>query len=50
VKLHVGHALRHGVQRQTLVEVVNLLTLAVGFPIALSAAAAIREAMEATAT
>jgi 4-carboxymuconolactone decarboxylase len=48
MKLHTGHALRLGVSRQTLAEVVNLLSVAVGFPIALNAAAAMREAFEET--
>lgn len=42
VKLHTGRALRAGVPRQTLAEVANLLTLAVGFHIALNAAAAVQ--------
>ncbi|QOG07387.1 carboxymuconolactone decarboxylase family protein [Aureimonas sp. OT7] len=46
VKLHTGHALRLGVSRETLAEVVNLLTVAVGFPVALNAAAAIREVFD----
>ncbi len=46
MKLHAGHALRLGVPRATLAEVINLLAVAVGFPTALNAAAAMREAVD----
>lgn len=39
MRLHTAHALRLGVSRETLKEVVNILSVAVGFPIALNAAA-----------
>ena len=38
MRLHVGHALRMGVPRDTLREIINLLTVSAGFPIALNAA------------
>lgn len=44
MRLHTGHALRLAVPRETLKEVVNILSVAAGFPIALNAAAEMRRA------
>lgn len=44
MRLHTGHALRLGVPRETLKEVVNILSVAAGFPIALNAAGEMRRA------
>lgn len=46
MRLHIGHALRLGVSRDVLKEVVNILTVAAGFPIALNAAAEMRRVFE----
>ena len=46
MKLHTGHALRLGVSHAKLAEIINLLTVAVGFPIALNAATAMREVLK----
>ncbi|MBC7769375.1 MAG: carboxymuconolactone decarboxylase family protein [Phycisphaerales bacterium] len=46
MRLHVGHALRLGVLRETLKEVINILTVAAGFPVALNAAAEMRKVFE----
>jgi 4-carboxymuconolactone decarboxylase len=42
MRLHTGHALRLGVTREALKEVINVLTVAVGFPVALNAASEMR--------
>lgn len=39
MRLHIGHALRMGVSRTVLKEIVSLLTVSGGFPLALNAAA-----------
>ncbi|MDX3899313.1 MAG: carboxymuconolactone decarboxylase family protein [Sphingobium sp.] len=44
MRLHVGHALRLGVSRAKLAEVVNVLSVAVGFPVALNAATEMKAA------
>lgn len=46
MRLHTGHALRLGVPREVLIEVINILSVAAGFPIALNASAEMRRAFE----
>jgi 4-carboxymuconolactone decarboxylase len=46
MRLHAGHALRLGVSREVLREVINILTVAVGFPVALNAAAELRRVFD----
>lgn len=43
MRLHTGHALRLGVSRKVLKEVINILTVAAGFPVALNAASEMRK-------
>lgn len=43
MRLHTGHALRLGVSREVLKEIINILTVAAGFPVALNAAAEMRK-------
>jgi alkylhydroperoxidase/carboxymuconolactone decarboxylase family protein YurZ len=43
MQLHTGHALRLGVSRETLKEVINILSVAAGFPVALNAATEMRK-------
>jgi len=47
MRLHTGHALRLGVSREILKEVIHILTVAAGFPLALNAAAEMRTAFAA---
>ena len=43
MKIHAGYALRHGVTRDELKEVIYLTTVTAGFPRAIDAAQALRE-------
>lgn len=47
MRLHLGHALRMGVSREVLKEIVNILTVSAGFPLALNAAAEMRKVFAA---
>lgn len=48
LKIHAGYALRHGVTRDEIKEVIYLTTVTAGFPRAIDAAQALREVADPT--